>query len=186
MWNRALGYRRGRLQDTIAWYKGASQQYWAVVFARLLLGYLDAHSETFTDFDLIVPSPTYIAKTGDGRRWDHIGLILDIANKMAEGRWPFDGSPRVLKKTAYTTPMHTKRSWKDRWKVAENEVYPAIELVDPSRVKGKQVLIFEDVFTDGLTINQIARTLIEEGDAHSVASVTLARQPYTPKPAPEA
>ena len=45
------------------------------------------------------------------------------------------------------------------------------------RVKGKRVLVFDDVFTEGFTIREVARALRAAG-AVEVSEVVLARQPY--------
>ena len=39
------------------------------------------------------------------------------------------------------------------------------------------VLVYDDVFTDGLTLNEVARALRRVG-ANAVCGVTLCRQPY--------
>jgi len=179
--NRAIGYRKGYLDSTISWYKNANQPYWAVIFARLLLAFLDEHRENFSEFDLIVASPTYVSTKGPGRRWDHTRLVLRQAYLMAEGRWPFDVEKvPAVRKTKHTRKM-TGQPWKVREAIADEEVWPALEVPDPSRTRDKAILVYEDIFTDGLTINQVARCVKEEGGADRVSSITLARQPWTRK-----
>jgi competence protein ComFC len=48
---------------------------------------------------------------------------------------------------------------------------------DPHRVKGKKVLILDDVFTTGATMQACARSFLEAG-ANSVFGLTLARAPF--------
>ncbi len=64
--------------------------------------------------------------------------------------------------------MRRKRSW---LKLHSN-------VPDPSRVRGKAILVYDDVFTDGLLLNTFAKRLRQAG-ASTVCQVTLARQPWS-------
>src|SRR5207245_2081770 len=120
-----------------------------VVFARLLLFHLDSHADDFRRFSLIVSSPTYTSNRGEARRWDHIRLITRQAHAMGEGRWPFDvANPAAIIKTE-NTPKMTPRRWRGRLEIAENELRDALHVPDPTRTRGRDILIFEDIFTDG-------------------------------------
>jgi predicted amidophosphoribosyltransferase len=48
---------------------------------------------------------------------------------------------------------------------------------DPARVAGERVLVFDDVYTEGLTILEVARALRLAGAAE-VSQIVLARQPW--------
>ncbi len=39
-------------------------------------------------------------------------------------------------------------------------------------------VVYDDVFTDGFTLNEVARCLKNKGNANEVCGVTLARQPW--------
>ena len=47
----------------------------------------------------------------------------------------------------------------------------------PAIVRGKRVLVYDDVYTEGLTPREVARALLGAG-AVEVAEIVLARQPY--------
>jgi predicted amidophosphoribosyltransferase len=47
----------------------------------------------------------------------------------------------------------------------------------PELVDGARILVFDDVFTEGFTIRQVARALKEAG-AVEVSEIVLARQAY--------
>jgi predicted amidophosphoribosyltransferase len=49
--------------------------------------------------------------------------------------------------------------------------------VDPTAVVGQRIIVIDDVFTTGNTLNAVARRLREAGAA-AVAGITLARQPW--------
>ena len=48
---------------------------------------------------------------------------------------------------------------------------------DPELVRGKRILVYDDVYTEGLTLREVARALRNAG-AVEVSEVVLARQPY--------
>jgi predicted amidophosphoribosyltransferase len=61
--------------------------------------------------------------------------------------------------------------------MAEREFGPALEVINPAAIKGRSVLVFDDVFTSGLTLREAARKLKAAG-APEVAGIVLARQPF--------
>jgi predicted amidophosphoribosyltransferase len=82
----------------------------------------------------------------------------------------------VLEKNAATTPFRGK-TWQRRYEIAESEIRPALNVVSPKRVKDRRVLVYDDVYTEGLTLRAVARALRDAGAAE-VSEVVLARQPY--------
>jgi predicted amidophosphoribosyltransferase len=186
-WNLALAKRTDLLRNIIASYKFHDFKGWAEILARVLVGALDENEENF-HFDLIVASPTYVAANEEGvRKWDHTRLVLEHANELAEGRWPFDlETPAAIVKTQKTTPLSsiTARSddgrtiWRQRYDIARTELRAALQVPDPQRTRGKDILVYDDVFTDGLTLYEVARGLMYEGRAKTVCGITLARQIY--------
>jgi len=169
--------RSGYLESAINAYKYNDKKEWAQIFARVLVGFLDENSKTFQQFDLIIASPTYVSRE-DGRAWDHTGRVIDLAFNDSYGRWPFDTSdPRAIIK-ARTTPKMMKLKWKERKDAAETELRDALVIPSRSRTAGKKILVYDDVFTDGFTLNEVARCLRQAGGAVAVCGVTLARQPW--------
>jgi predicted amidophosphoribosyltransferase len=98
---------------------------------------------------------------------------LNAAGLESYGSWPFDRD--VLVKTS-PTGAFTGNGWKCRREIAEGELRESLSVPDPAQVAGKKVLVFDDVFTDGFTMREIARILRMNG-AQEVAGVVLARQP---------
>ena len=54
----------------------------------------------------------------------------------------------------------------------------ALSIPDPSVTKDQDILVYDDVFTDGFTLREVARALIHDGGAQRVCGVTLTRQPW--------
>lgn len=80
------------------------------------------------------------------------------------------------KKSAATTPFRGKR-WKTRYEIAEREIGPALRIPNPEGLEGRRVLVYDDVYTEGLTLRAVARALRDAG-AIEVSEVVLAREPY--------
>lgn len=68
-------------------------------------------------------------------------------------------------------------NWWERQHVCEVELPPRLVVPSPARVCDRAILLYDDVFTDGLLLNAVARKLREAGAA-TVCQVTLARQPW--------
>src|SRR6266699_2855413 len=103
--------RDGALERAITAYKYHGRRGWALVFGRVLAGFLYEYQTTFDEFDLVTPSPTFVGP--GGRSFDHTAAVLREEAKL--------------------------------------------DVPDPSRVRGKAILVYDDVFTDGLLLNTVAR-----------------------------
>jgi predicted amidophosphoribosyltransferase len=174
--------RSGVLEGAINSYKYYGVKAWATIFGRVLAGFLEEQAQTFRQFSIIAASPTYVG-TG-GRSFDHTRAVLEAAaRELPPGSgWPFDlaGQPVIIK-TKPTEPMVGKK-YGERRTCAESELRAALAVPTPSRTTGKNILVYDDVFTDGLTLNEIARALREQGKAQIVCGVTLCRQPWRRRP----
>jgi predicted amidophosphoribosyltransferase len=176
--NYAIAMRSGILQQKINNYKYDNKKEWALIFARVLVGHLQTHHAIFSQFDIIVASPHF---TGPGatRTWDHTRLVLEHATQLVPGVWPFDlQDPPVIIKTANTEPLAQARTWRQRYEVATGPIRDSLRVTSPLRTRGKRILVYDDVFTDGQTLNEVARALRLMGEARSVCGITLARQPW--------
>jgi len=173
--NYAAAMRSGVLESAVDAYKYRDQTGWAVIFARVLVGFLDEARATFDSFDLIVASPTFVG--AGGREWDHTRQVL-LEARDDDAEWPFDTvEPAAIIKTAATERMMGK-TWRQRYEIATGPLREALSVPDPARTTGKEILVYDDVFTDGQTLNEVARCLIDEGGATRVCGVTLMRQPF--------
>ena len=68
--------------------------------------------------------------------------------------WPLESVGKDLVRVV-RTPSQTKRSRLDRWL----NVKEAFQLPDPERLRGKHVLIVDDVVTTGSTLEGCAKAL---------------------------
>jgi predicted amidophosphoribosyltransferase len=168
--------RSGQLQNAINAYKYRSRRGWASIFGRVLVGYLDESPDAFAEWDAIIPSPTFVGP-GSRRSWDHIGLILERASVEAGDRWPIVTERPQLIEKRFDTPSLVGKSLSERRQIAETEIRSALVVPDPAQVSGRTFLVFDDVFTDGCTLREIALALRAAG-ASEVAGIVLARQPW--------
>ncbi len=174
--NFAAALRSGVLEEAINSYKYGDRRGWAQIFARVLVGFLNEERDTFRRFDLIVALPTYVGD--DGRSWDHTRLVVVEAEALAEGAWPFDtADPPAITKIAATERL-TGKSWRQRFEIARGPLRAALAVPDPAKTRRRKILVYDDVFTDGQTLNEVARCLRLAGGASEVCGITLARQPY--------
>jgi predicted amidophosphoribosyltransferase len=175
-WNSAVTLKSGSIDKVLKAYKYADKPTaWMHIFGRILLGHLNSRSELFTQFDLVIPSPTFVGNP-PARTWDHTAAVIQSAAEMTSP-WPFyTDSPPVIRKTK-STPSMAGMKYKQRRENAEGSIREALEVTRPEVVDGKKVLVYDDVFTDGLTLREIARALGRSG-AELVCGVTLVRATY--------
>jgi len=95
--------------------------------------------------------------------------------------WPFDLS--VPPAIALTTevPQLVGKSWPERRDIVQGILRSSLVIRDLKKTTGKKILVFDDVFTDGLHLNEIARVLKINGRASVVSGIVLARQPFQDK-----
>lgn len=174
-WSFAVAMRTGTLQDVINRYKYGGQRMWALIFGRVLAGFLEEQGGLFRQFHVITASPTYVGP--GGRTFDHTRTVLEraVAEVSPGSGWPFDitGEPLIVK--TRPTPAMVGHTYRERRDIAKGPLRQALRVTRD--VRGMNVLVYDDVFTDGLTLNEVARAL-RRAEANAVCGVTLCRQPY--------
>jgi predicted amidophosphoribosyltransferase len=179
--NYSIGMRSGVLQYGLNRYKYEGKWGWAIIFGRILAGYLEQEADLFQEFDLLVASPTYVGP--GGRTFDHTRRVLQhTAEELVFAPIWFalsmdvEGQPAIIKTSP--TPSLMPLRYAERRHVAETELRNALHVPDPSRTRGKSILVYDDVFTDGTTMSEVARALRVHGGAALVCGITLCRQPW--------
>jgi predicted amidophosphoribosyltransferase len=176
----SVGPHAGTWRRVIARYKYRAEAGWAEVLGRVLLGYLDEHMPWFDDFEPLVPMPAY---TGPGcrRPWDQVGEVVAVASRLAGPRWDFRSG--LIVKDRETPPL-AGLGRPARRACAEGPLRQALHVTDSRAVAGSRILVIDDVFTEGSTLREVARVLVEAG-ADEVAGLVLARQPWQPLGRPQ-
>jgi predicted amidophosphoribosyltransferase len=183
-WNYAVALKDGPLEQAIYRHKYDGRRAWAIIFGRVLLGFVEQNRDVFASFDLIVASPTFTGR--GGRTFDHTRAVLaQAARESAPGRWPFDlVEPAAITKVKLAPKLMEQKSMSDRRTVARTQLRDSLLVPEPERTQGLRILVYDDVFTTGLTLNEVARALRLQGGASSVCGVSLARAVYRGSRAP--
>lgn len=169
----AISMRTGEMRSAITRYKYQERWGWAIIFGRILVGFLDEHAPTFRPYDLIIPSPSFVG-VGAERSFDHTRRIVEAAQVEEPIAWPF--AYGVIVKTQPTERLVDK-NWQERKEIAEIQIRASLSVPDASRIEAKRVLVVDDVFTEGFTIREAARSLVGAG-ASEVSEIVLAREPW--------
>ena len=160
---RATGFYRGPLREIIHRFKYGGQTFLARPLAKILA----ASGKELTrlhNIDLIVPVPLHFKRLRQ-RGFNqatllarHLGSALKISVDYAS-----------LKRSRWTEPQ-TGLTRRQRAVNLKN----AFDLIRPEKIEAKSILLVDDVFTTGETVNQCARVL-KKGGAVEVVVLTVAR-----------
>jgi competence protein ComFC len=132
---------------------------------------VDSIAETAAEFlaekwcvnvDLIVPVPP--SNTGRKRQ-----PVLEVATAISE-RTGIGLCLDGLVKVKQTPQLKDVFDFKERVASLEGAF-----TVEKAKIQGKRVLLFDDLFRSGATMNTITECLITDGGAHVVCALTLTR-----------
>lgn len=147
----ALWYYKDDVRGSLLRYKFYGHRHYAKAYARLLAMKLQA--EGLTDFDILTWVP--IAPLRHLRRgYDQVELIAIALGKELEVT-----PQRTLRKIRNTPPQSGIREDAHR----RANVLCAYRCIRPSEIKGKRVLLLDDIITSGATASECARTLLIAG-----------------------
>lgn len=135
-----------------------------VSLAPLLGGLLHDMAPTPGDVDLVVPVPLHLARL----RWRGFNQAQLLAAPLARAAG-LRIDPHVLARVRPTTPQVGLPERERR-----SNVRGAFAVRDAGRVAGRRLLLVDDVYTTGATVNECARVLRRAG-ARSVDVLVLAR-----------
>jgi len=156
-WNIAAAVRSGPVEAALNAYKYRGARQWAPVFGGMLAELMERRRHLVEPFDLITASPTFVGRSD--RDFDHTrSMLVEAAHLVPSGRaWPFDTGPVPAIVKMRPTPRLARLDHRERRRVAEQELRPALDVPDRSRTAGRRILVVDDVFTDGRTLDEVAR-----------------------------
>lgn len=161
---RATGFYLGLLREVIHRFKYGGQTFLARPLAKILAASAKELAGLH-NIDLIVPVPLHSRRLRQ-RGFNqaallarHLGSALKISVDYAS-----------LKRSRWTEPQ-TGLTRRQR---AAN-VKGAFDLIRPEKIEAKSILLVDDVFTTGETVNQCVRALKKDGGAKEVVVLTVAR-----------
>ncbi|MGA2525299.1 MAG: ComF family protein [Smithellaceae bacterium] len=118
----------------------------------------------FRDYSLIIPVPLHIKKLRK-RGFNQSIILADSIGK----KWQIPVNFSLLKRCKFTLTQ-TGLDKKER----ERNIKGAFEVRDNEKIAGRNIILIDDVYTTGATLNECAKKLIKAG-AQKVAVLTLAR-----------
>ena len=162
--------RPDEMWNAIWSYKYGEERAWAGVLARILVGFLEAHRDDLARYDLITTGAIYVGPRAQ-RLWDYLRLVVDAAAREGPD-WPF--APGLIAKSQ-PTGRFLGIDPEARRRIAEGELRAALSVPEPDRVAGRRILVFDDVYSEGFSLREMARVLLGAG-AVEVAGIVLARR----------
>ncbi len=180
MWT--VGVYEGALRRAIWRYKYRGERHLAGTFAGMLARFLVGHPAWFEEFQVITAVPSY---TGPGARrtWDPVATILgELAERLARDGPLWSVEPGLVAKTR-ETPGMAGLGWSERQAVARGPLRRSLCATTGTRGSpdGAQVLLLDDVMTEGGTLHEVAGALRRAG-ASDVAALVLARPSWAAQP----
>lgn len=112
-----------------------------------------------TKCDIIMPVPLCEERLKK-RKYNQAKLIADKFCEITT--LPIDINTLVRCKN---TPPQARLTFKER----RENIKGAFNVIDKSKVKGKTILLIDDVYTTGSTLNECAKTLIKSGAKNVIA-----------------
>ena len=118
----------------------------------------------FADYSFIIPVPLHIKRLRE--RGFNQSLIL--ARAIGE-KHQISVDFSLLKRHKFTLTQ-TGSNKKER----KQNIKGAFEVTDKKKIAGKSIILIDDVYTTGATVNECAKTLLKAG-AQKISVLTLAR-----------
>ena len=160
---RAWAHYEGLIPAILAQFKYRGHSRLAKPLGDLLAGYRDPDL-SFADYGLVIPVPLHPRRL----RQRGFNQSLLLARRISRRHsLPLDFT--ALRRIRPTVPQ-TELSAAERQK----NIRGAFAISDPRPVNGKNLLLVDDVYTTGATVEECAKVLIKAG-ARQVDVLTLAR-----------
>ncbi len=159
---RALGAYEGSLQEAIHRWKYEGKTYLTPFFAEWMAeglnGYWDLNA-----LDLLIPVPLHRKRLRE-RGFNQVLLLV----KEISSRTGIPYRKTILQKKKPTIPQVTLSGLE-----RERELRGAFHVIGREELKGKSVLLIDDVYTTGATVNECSK-MLRRGGAKRVDVLTLA------------
>lgn len=159
---RALGTFEGSLQEAIHRWKYEGKTCLTPFFAEWMAEGLNRYWEPGS-LDLLIPVPLHIRRLRERGFNQALLLVKDLSRRTGI---PYNKT--ILQKKKSTIPQ-VNLSGAER----EKELRRTFHVIDKEQISGLRVLLIDDVYTTGTTVNECSKALLKEG-AERVDVLTLA------------
>lgn len=171
----AIAVYSGALKNKIHKLKYEGKHGWAMIFGRLLVGWMESHPEQMEGVDHVVGNPAH-----HGRQpIQHIEAIMNAAYAEDVTRaFPLSppGAHRLVKHTE--TARSANRTLGEKRAAAIAHAAALTWTGDTSDIRGSTILLVDDVFTSGSQLQHVALRLRSSGAA-DVRGLVLSRVPWS-------
>ncbi|MER6116224.1 ComF family protein [Streptomyces sp. NPDC001743] len=170
----AVAVYSGALRDKIHKLKYDGAHGWALIFGRLLVGWMETHRDRMDGVDFVIGNPTHAGRVPI----QHIERIMDAAyNEDLTHAFPLSapGSP-LLVKTA-ETPRSARGTLEDKRQAGLAHAAALTWTGDRAAIEGATILLVDDVLTSGSQLQHVSLRLVASGAAE-VRGLVLARVPW--------
>lgn len=133
------------------------------MFSRILIEFVNKYME-INKFDFIIPVPLHRTKLRE-REFNQAQMLAEPLSS--------NFNKRLLSKNIYRIRYTLSQSELSLQERREN-IRGAFGISNPELIKGKDILIIDDVFTTGATVNECA-SLLKRNGAGLIEVLTLAR-----------
>jgi ComF family protein len=159
-----FGYSyKGLMRKILLKYKFQGQAYICNFFAKMLLNCKKTY-DFFSFYDIMIPVPMEKQKKL-ARGYNQAELIVDIIAKNAQ----ISNGKNVICKIK-NTKTQSLLNYRER----QDNVKNAFFVSQIENVKNKRIILFDDIYTTGATVNEISRILKENG-AEKILVLVIAK-----------
>ena len=159
---RSIAFYDGYIRELLYDYKYRKKLAYSSIFSELII---DNFPPDLDHFDVVIPVPLHIKRLRE-REYNQSAIIACEISKKID----CDYNPFVLSKTNNTVPQVDFKDLSKR----KGNVRDSFIVRDSSKVKNKEVLLVDDVFTTGSTSNECSKALLKSG-ASGVQVLTALR-----------
>ena len=156
--------------DAVRRYEYDEDHRWAGVLGQVLGGWLRADAPDLAGYDAVTTCALYTGPDAP-RHWDYLRPVLDSAVRQA----PVVRVEHDLIVKAAPTGRLLGLGVAERRVIAEGPLREALSVPQPGRVAGRRVLVFDDVYSEGYSLREMARALRRAG-ASEVAGLVPTRR----------
>ena len=152
---------KGIIRSKILQYKFKNKKYLYTTLSQRLIELLNMYSN---EIDIIIPVPIHFMRAFN-RGYNQSFLIARFIAKKIDKEL----KNNILKKVRNNKPQSLLTANKRK-----NNVYNAYKLIRADAIKGKTILLIDDIYTTGATVNECSKVLKENG-AKKIIVATIAK-----------